>query len=185
MAQDPIISPNVRIRYREYFVAGHGTIIDDFCYFSTKVTIGQYCHISSGCSVAGGVNRKFSLGDFSSLSSGVKVWCTSDDFTRDIVVVLNEGIGPIKENLITGDVIFERLIAVGANTVVMPGNHIPEGAVIGALSFVPPQFEFSPWTVYAGIPIKAIGPRDRNSVLRQLAAFESEIAARKGHSFPG
>jgi hypothetical protein len=30
----------------------------------------------------------------------------------------------------------------------MPGNHIPEGTVIGALSFVPAGFSFEPWAVY-------------------------------------
>lgn len=180
MSRKPIVSKNIRIRHPKFFVVGEGSIIDDFCYFSTQVTIGRYCHIASGCSVAGGINRRFELGDFSSLSSGVKVWCASDDFTNDIVTIIPEGFSPIKENLIMGDVVFERLTAVGANTVVMPCNHIPEGTVIGALSFVPPEFEFSPWTVYAGIPIRRIRPRNRDAVLRQLAAFEKEAAIHCG-----
>jgi len=182
MLQEPIVSHHVRIRHPEYFVLGEGSVVDDFCYFSTKVTVGRYCHIASGCSIAGGVDRLFMLGDFSSLSSGVKVWCTSDDFTKDIVTIIPESIGRIKEHLISGDVIFEQLTAVGANSVVMPCNHILEGVVIGALSFVPPQFEFSRWTVYAGVPIKPIKPRDRDSVLRQTEAFERQIRVREEHN---
>lgn len=179
MSNKAIVSQNIRIRHPQFFVVGEGSIVDDFCYFSTQVIIGRYSHIASGCSVAGGVERKFILGDFSSLSSGVKVWCASDDYTNDIITIIPKGFGPIKENLITGDVIFERLTGVGSNTVVMPRNHIPEGTVIGALSFVPPVFEFSPWTVYAGIPIRRIGPRNRDAVLRQLEAFERELAIRR------
>lgn len=176
MPNRTIISENIRIRHPQYFVVGEGSIIDDFCYFSTRVTVGRYCHIASGCSVAGGGDRNFGLGDFSSLSSGVKVWCSSDSFSKDIVTIIPAGFKAIKENLITGDVILERLTAVGANSVIMPGNHILEGTVIGALSFVPAKFQFSAWTVYAGIPIRKIGPRDKDAVLRQLSAFERELS---------
>lgn len=174
-----IVSPNIRVRHPEFFVVGEGSIIDDFCYFSTRVTVGNYSHIASGCSVAGGEERLFVLGDFSSLSSGVKIWCTSDNFTKDLVTIIPPDFPPVKENLISGDVVLERLTAVGANSVVMPGNHIPEGTIIGALSLVPTEFDFSPWTVYAGIPIKPIKSRDRESVLRQWENFNKHLVVQK------
>ena len=176
MGHNFIVSQNIRLRHPELFKIGEGSIVDDFCYFSTQVIIGCYSHIASGCSIAGGRDRKFTLGDFSSLSSGVKVWCTSDDFTLDIVTIIPPMFEPVKEHLITGDVILERLTAVGSNSVIMPCNHIPEGTVIGALSFVPPKFDFSSWTVYAGVPIKPVKRRNRDSVLRQLAILENRIA---------
>jgi acetyltransferase-like isoleucine patch superfamily enzyme len=46
----------------------------------------------------------------------------------------------------------------------MPSNRIPEGTVIGALSFVPKAFEFRTWSVYAGIPIRFVRPRNQASV---------------------
>lgn len=177
MPRVPIVSQHIRIRHPESFEVGEGTIVDDFCYFSTRVSIGRYCHIASGCSVAGGVKWQFVLGDFSSLSSGVKVWCTSDDFTKGLVTLIPEGVESFKEGVISGDVTFGRFTAVGANTVVMPRNHIPEGTVIGALSFVPPGFEFSPWMVYAGIPVRPIKARDRDAVLRQEKAFQQQLAS--------
>src|SRR5262245_4539506 len=137
----PIVSPNVRIRVPEHFEIGAYSIVD-FSYFSTRVRIGVCSHIASGCSVAGGRDHLFALGDFCSLSSGVKIWCTSDDFANDLVTIVPEGVGPLKQHLITGDVIFENCTAAGSNTVVMPGNHVPEGTVIGALSFVPANFRF-------------------------------------------
>ena len=182
MPQDPIVSPNIRLRHPEHFEIGIGSIIDDFCYFSTRVSVGKYCHIASCCTIGGGIKRVFRLGDFSSLSSGVRVWCTSDDFVTDIVTIFPPELGQIKEHLIEGDVQLERLTAVGANSVIMPGNDIPEGTVIGALSYVPPEFDFSPWTVYAGVPIKPVKPRDRDSVMRQLEVFEEKIA---GHGQGG
>ena len=60
----------------------------------------------------------------------------------------------------------------------MPENHLPEGTVIGALSFVPPRFAFEPWSVYAGIPVRRVGDRDQRSVLSQAERLERELAAR-------
>ena len=164
----PIISKNCRIRHPEYFSAGPYSIVDDYCYFSTKVRIGRCSHIASGCSIAGGKKLSFTLGDYSSLSSGVKIWCTSDDFTNDIVTIIPKDVKNIKNNIISGDVKVGNLCALGANSVVMPGNDIPEGTVIGALSFVPPNFKFKPWSVYAGIPIRFLKRRNKASVMRQL-----------------
>lgn len=174
----PIISKNIRVRYLKHFIVGENSIVDDFCYFSTRVQIGGFSHIASGCSVAGGVARLFKLGNYCSLSSGVKIWCTSDDYVNDIIAIFPswlEEAGPIKEHLITGDVIMEDFTAVGANSVVMPLNHIPEGTTIGALSSVPPNFDFKPWSVYAGIPIRFIRPRNKESVMRQLSEIQERI----------
>lgn len=171
----PIISPNARIRHPEYFEIGEYSIVDDFSYFSTRVRIGMCSHIASGCSVAGGRNHQFILGDFCSLSSGVKIWCTSDDFVNDVVAILPEGVGSIKQHLIEGDVTFEDCTAVGANSVVMPGNHVPEGTVIGALSFVPARFAFEPWAVYAGIPIRRISARNRQAVSDQVLVLRKRL----------
>jgi len=175
---EPIISKNIRVRHPEYFSVGEGSIIDDFCYFSTKVVIGRYSHIASSCTVAGGIDRTFSLGDYSSVSSGARIWCTSDDFVNDLITVIPKGIKGIKENLITGDVVFGNFTGVGANSVVMPHNEIPEGTAIGALSFVPPGFQFKPWSVYVGFPIRFFKARNRDSVLRQVEKLERQLRAR-------
>ena len=175
MVVKPIISSNVRLRHPELFEIGEHSIVDDFCYFSTRVRIGRCSHIASGCSVAGGADRLFVLGDFCSLSSGVKIWCTSDDFARDLVTIVPAGVGPIKEHLITGDVTFGNYTAAGSNSVVMPDNHIPEGTVIVALSFVPARFSFDPWSVYAGIPLRRVGARDRDAVLAQAAQLRERL----------
>jgi len=171
----PIISQNCRIRRPEHFSVGNYSIIDDYCYFSTRVKIGICSHIASGCSIAGGIERLFSLGNYCSLSSGVKIWCTSDDFTNDIATIIPEDLGEIKNNLITGDVIMENFTAAGSNSVIMPDNTIPQGTVIGALSFVPPNFRFEPWAVYAGIPVKLIKYRNKDNVLKQFEELERRI----------
>jgi len=173
-----IVSANSRIRHIEDFAIGTDSIIDDYCYFSTRVRIGRSTHIASGCSVAGGRDWLFTAGDFCSLSSGVKIWCTSDDFTNDLVTIIPQGVEQVKTHLITGDVTLENYTAIGSNSVVMPRNTIPEGTVIGALSFVPPGFEFQPWGVYAGTPIRYIRPRNRENVMEQVLRLEAMLSLR-------
>jgi len=176
-----IVSKEVRIRHPEHFIVGPYSIIDDFCYFSTKVKIGKCSHIGSGCSVAGGGDFQFILGDYSSLSSGVKVWCTSDDFINDIVTIIPPRVqrinNKIKTHLMQGNVVLGNFTAVGANSVIMPANHIPEGTTIGALSFVPAGFKFRPWSVYAGCPVRFIAPRNKKNVTRQVKLLESYLLA--------
>ena len=169
----PIISENIRLRYKENFKVGENSVIDDFCYFSTKVSIGKNCHVANGCSIGGGKKYQFAMGDFSSISSGVKIWCQSNDFINDLVIlnINNEEFG---DNPIKGNVTLGKMTGVGSNSVIMPNNNIPEGTVIGALSFVPPNFKFKEWSIYAGIPIKFIGKRNKKSVLEQYRKLSQE-----------
>lgn len=171
-----IISPNCRIRHPEHFIVGDHSIVDDYCYFSARVTIGKCTHIANGCSIAGGRGYHCQIGDFSSLSSGVKVWCASDDFVNDVVALPPPGMENPKTHMIGGDVTFGNYTAVGSNSVIMPNNKIPEGTVIGALSYVPPNFAFEPWSVYAGIPIRKIGPRNKKSVLAQVEKLRGYLS---------
>ena len=176
----PIVSPHIRVRHPDSFQVGPGSIVDDFCYFSTRVSIGRCSHVAAGCTVAGGGDRLFVLGDFSSISSGVRIWCASDDFVNDVVTILPPGLDEIKSNFIVGDVILERCTAVGANSVVMPDNHLPEGVAIGALSLVPPGFHFEPWSVYAGVPVRFIKQRNRQAVLDQVSRLEEALLGGEG-----
>ena len=178
----PIVSPNIRIRYPDCFDVGEFSIVDDYCYFSARVKIGFCSHIGNNCSIGGGPERLFSLGDFSSLSAGVKVWCSSNDFTNDLITIVPSAVSDIGENPITGDVVFENYTGAGANSVIMPDNIIPEGTTIGALSYVPTHFSFEPWTVYAGTPIRRVAPRNRDRVLAQVALIQQRLNERSKKS---
>lgn len=167
MSRSAIISPNCRIRYPEHFVVGDHSIVDDYCYFSTKVRVGVRSHIAASCTVGGGPKHLFSLGDFSSLSSGVRIYCTSNDYVNGLVMIAPDGLNPSLAE-IAGDVTIGNYTGVGANAVIMPDNAIPEGVTIGALSFVPSGFKFEPWSVYAGAPIKKVKGRNKAAVMAEV-----------------
>lgn len=171
-----IISKNVRIRYPNSFRVGEYSIIDDFCYFSSAIKVGRCSHIASGCSIAGGPLEDFQLGDYCSLSSGVKIWCASDDFVNDLVTIIPPFVKKqIKENFITGGVEIHDYCAIGSNAVIMPRNSIPQGVSIGALSFVPVNFQFEAWSVYAGNPLRFIKQRNKGSVLKQALKLTESL----------
>lgn len=155
-----VISQNIRVRVPDHFDIGEGSIVDDWCYFSTRVRVGVGSHIANNVSIAGGPERQFAMGDYSSLSAGVRVWCASNDFVSDLIAI---GGGQIE-----GDVTLGDYTGVGSNSVLMPGVVIPEGCAVGALSFVPAFTELDPWTVYAGIPARPVAERDRTQVLAQV-----------------
>jgi galactoside O-acetyltransferase len=173
-----IVAPSVRIRYPDLFEIGEDSIIDDFCYFSTRVKIGRSSHFAPSVTVAGGPQRLFQIGDMGGVASGARIYCTSDDMVRDVAGPFPPGIDGIKEHLITGDVTIGDYCVVGANAVVMPKNAIPEGAIIAALAFVPPEAKIEPWGIYGGVPIKLLRWREREAVLRQAAELRRQLDAR-------
>lgn len=167
MRTEPIVSTNIRVRHPDSFHVGDYSIVDDFCYFSTQVHIGRFCHIATGCSVSGGKELLFRVGDFGGLSAGCRVYCTSDDFETNLLTILPPELADLKFHMITGDVLMDDYTCVGSNSVVMPDTHIPEGTAVGAMSFVPPGFDFEPWSLYAGIPVRRLKARRRDLVLEQ------------------
>lgn len=59
--------------------------------------------------------------------------------------------------LVVGEMIVEKDVFVGAKTIILPGLHIGEGAIIGAGSVLTKDVE--PWTVVGGNPAKFIKKR--------------------------
>ena len=165
-----IISENIRIRHPNHFLVGHNNIVDDYCYFSTKIRIGSYSHIANNVSIGGGLDYQFVLGDYCSISSGARIWCSSNNFINDIGTFACEH---YFDDKISGNVEISNLCIVGTNTVIMPDNYLPIGVAIGALSFVPAKFSFEPWSLYAGIPIKYIKKRDKNEILKKYKILKN------------
>ena len=93
----------------------------------------------------------------------MKVLLSSNDYVNELVT---HSIPEVKE--IQGNVSLGKYTGIGTNSVIMPNNDIPEGVSIGALSFVPSNYKFEPWTVYAGRPIRAIKKRNKANVLNTL-----------------
>lgn len=166
--KDFVLGEYVVLKKPDDLEVGDNVRIADFCRISSPCRIGSNCEIAPGTYIAGGGDKYcFKMGEYSSLASGVRVWLSSNDYVNELVA---HNVPHVKE--IEGNVILEKYTGVGTNSVIMPNNHIPEGVAIGALSFVPSNFKFEPWTVYAGRPIRKIKRRNRENILKTLAKID-------------
>lgn len=164
LGMNSIIGKTVRIRYPELCDIGNDCIIDDFTYLSTKLKLNSFCHIGASVTIGGGSQYLCSLGNFSGISSGCRLYCGNVDWESEITSII-----PKKFRLSSksGDIIMEDFTGVGVNSGILPNVKFSEGSTVGALSLVPQGTVLEPWTMYAGIPVKPIKRRNEKSVRRQ------------------
>jgi len=144
---------------------GSNVRIDPFCVISAgeKMSIGSHVHIAAHVLLSGGGG--IALHDFSGISHGAKLLSASDDFSAGVLTgpTVPDDLRKVRTELI----VIGRHAVVGANSVVLPGAHVEEGAMVGALSLARGTLEA--WKVHAGVPARIVGNRDREGVLRAEA----------------
>ncbi|MGE5677214.1 MAG: acyltransferase [Pseudomonadota bacterium] len=142
--------------------------IDDFCILSGRIDIGCFVHIAAYCGLYG--NSGIVMKDFSGLSSRVSIYSVSDDYSGNYLT--NPTVPDKYKDMISGEVILEKHVIIGAASVILPKVRIGEGTAVGSLSLVLKDLE--PWKIYAGIPCRQI--KDRSKGLLDLEkALNSEL----------
>ena len=154
---------------RENIEFGTNIIIDDFVliYAKKKIKIGNHVHIASFTSITGG--ESFTMEDFSGLSSGVRIFTGSEDFQE--WGFGNPTIDEKYRNTKRAPVHIGKFCVIGANSVILPGVTVGEGATVGACSVVTKNLE--PWGIYVGN--RKIGERNRESILKNCEKFLLDI----------
>lgn len=165
------IYPLAKIVNPEVVSIGDNVIIDDFVFLAggKGVEIGNYVHIASFSSITGG--GKFIMEDFSGLSSGCRIYTGTEDFSGSSLT--NPTIPPKFRNVIRSFVTIRKHVILGANTVVLPGVVIGEGAAIGAASLV--VKDVKPWTICVGSPVRVLRSRPKEKILEMEEALRSEL----------
>ena len=135
---------------------GDHIAIDPFFYMTTGGIFRHWIHINSHVSVIGGEDARLFIGNHVAISTGCRLICRSDDFTKK-----GYAIPFMEEKFQTPK--YGRYIAIkngailGANVVVLPDVTIGEGAAIGANSMV--NCDVPDNEIWAGTPAKKIGMR--------------------------
>jgi galactoside O-acetyltransferase len=144
---------------------GKKVIIDDFVliYAKKKIRIGNYVHISCFGSITGG--EEVIIDDFSAISQGCRILTGTDDF-KDWGFG-NSTIAEQYRNVSRAPIHIGRFCIVGANSVILPGVSIEEGAMVGACSVV--SKDLKPWGIY--INNKRVGERNKEGVLQNYENF--------------
>ncbi len=147
---------------------GANIIIDDFVFIhaNNKIKIGNNVHIACFASITGGAEVE--IGDFSAISQGCRILTGTDDF-KDWGFG-NSTIPEEYRNTKRAPVKIGRFCIIGANSVVLPGVAIGEGATVGACSVVTRDLE--PWGVYIGN--RRIEERNREAVLKNYERYLSD-----------
>lgn len=158
------IGTNVRIEKTAKLIniknlhIGNNVIIDQFVTIVSGrngVRIGSNIHIATGCLIAGGGGVE--VGDFANLSSDVKIYSISDDYTGKAMT--NPTVPERFKNTLYAKVIIGRHVIVGTASVVLPGVNLAEGTAIGAMSLATSSTEA--WSIYAGQPCRKLRERER------------------------
>jgi len=180
VGKDVIIWPLAKIVSPKIISIGDSVIIDDFVFImgGGKTSIGSFVHIGSFTSITGG--GEFIIEDFSGLSSGIRVYTGNEDYSGGSLT--NPAV-PFPYRLPTRSCVhIKNHVIIGANTVVLPGVTINEGAAVGANSLIKENCE--PWTIYAGSPAKPRRPRSRERILKLEADLRRKLYDDNGCYIP-
>lgn len=144
---------------------GKNIIIDDFAFIYAKerIKLGSYVHIGIYASITGG--DELTVGDFSAISQGVRILTATDDF-KDWGFG-NSTIDNQFRNIKSLPISIGNFCIIGANSVILPGVKIAEGAMVGANSVITKDLE--PWGIYVGN--KKVGMRNKEEVLKNYEKF--------------
>jgi len=169
--QDVTIWPQAKIVAPERISIGDSVIIDDFVFLvgGADTRIGSFVHIASFSSITGG--GEFVMADFSALSSGVRVFTGNEDYTGGCMT--NPTVPAPYRVAIRSFVTIHKHAIIGANTVVLPGVTIGEGAAIGANSLITRDCE--PWMVYVGTPARPVKQRPHQRIKELEARLKREL----------
>ena len=144
------IGDNTRIDgYTSIIAAGNGF-----------AKIGSHVHIAGYCGVYAGSG--FTMGDFSGISAGVRIYTGTDDYSGQAMT--NPTVPAKFTNVKKGEVILQRHVIIGTGSVVLPLVLASEGAAVGALSVV--KGDLDAWSMYAGVPARKF--KDRSKALLEL-----------------
>lgn len=180
LGEDVKIWPEAKIVMPELISIGNSVIIDDFVFLmgGTHTQIGDFVHIGSHTSIAGG--GEFIMDDFSGLSGGVRVYNGNEDYMGGC---LTNPTVPFPYRVAKRSFVrVGKHAIVGANSVILPGVEIGEGAVVGACSLVTKSCE--PWTTYFGSPAKPLKKRKSSVILELEKKLREELYDAAGRYIP-
>jgi acetyltransferase-like isoleucine patch superfamily enzyme len=180
VGQDVVVWPQAKIVSPETIALGDSVIIDDFVLLmgGSKTTIGSFVHLASFVSILGG--GEFVMEDFAGISSGGRVYTGNDDYLGSY---LTGPTVPFPYRVPSREFVhIKKHAIIGANTVILPGLVVGEGAAIGAGSVVTRDCE--PWTIYVGSPARVLRPRPKERMLALEAQLRRELYDERGQYIP-
>lgn len=140
--------------------------IDDFCILSGEITLGSCIHISAYTALYG--RYGIEVGNFATISGRVMIYSQNDDYSGAFMT--NPMVPEEFTHITGGKVTIEKHVIIAAGSVLLPGITLGEGSCLGAMSLLKQDTQV--WSVYAGIPAKMKGPRERRILELERQFYE-------------
>jgi len=158
------IGHNVLFANPSQVFLGDRVRIDPFTFITTGLVTGNNIQICAYAMLGGGQQHTITLGEFSFVGYGSKLFCASEDYSG--------WDGPVNEfwgsnKIYRGDITFKDFAGVASEVMVFPGVTLPQGCLIGAKSLVhtKPAQSLEPWTVWWGDPLSRMRVRYKEEAL--------------------
>ncbi len=137
--------------------------IDPFTFVTTRLVTGNNVQITAYSMLGGGQDHTITLGDWTFVGYGSKLFCASEDYSGEH--------GPVNEfwgsnKIYRGDIKFSDYSGVASDVVVFPKVTLPTGCLIGAKSLVHTDFMIHSWSVWWGNPLVRYKTRSEVTVRR-------------------
>lgn len=158
------IGHNVVIPHPENVHLGDNVRIDPFTLITASLHTGNNIHITSHVVIGGG-GQKVTMGNWTFLGYGSKLFTASEDYSGDHGAV-NEFWGSNK--VFRGDIVINDYAGIASDVMLFPGVELPIGCTIGAQSFVHTKKskDLIPWSVWLGNPLRFHKERNQEAILR-------------------
>jgi galactoside O-acetyltransferase len=150
------VSRKASIYGAEKMSLGNHVRIDDFCYLSGNISIGNYVHIVTASLLYGGTGG-ITFGDFSTTSPRVTIIADSDDYSGEHMT--NPLVPSQYTHHVPQYVHIGKHVIIGSGSTILPDVTLADGTAIGAMSLVSKSTE--PFMIYVGCPCKPVKPRSR------------------------
>lgn len=157
LGRNVLIHATVVIVNPENIELGSNVRIDPFCVLSAgggKISLGSNVHVAIGCRLLG--SGGIQVGDFCGLSTSVTIFTATDDYSSGHLT--NPTVPQSLRKVTQGQVVLQKHVIVGPNSIIMPRTEIGFGASIGAQTIV--RRSVPRGFVVAGHPARKIGTRD-------------------------
>jgi acetyltransferase-like isoleucine patch superfamily enzyme len=162
IGEDVILSENIKIKQDENCIIGDHVAIDYGFYCTTKLTIGNYVHISPYVTCIGGEDGQLIVKGFNNIMAGARIVCGSDRFDDSGLfgaMIPKE----LKGTQIIEPVIMEEFSNIGTNAIVLAGSILRRGVLLTAGSLLIGDTE--EWGVYKGNPAKLVKKIDGSKII--------------------
>lgn len=130
-----VLDSDITIKHPQFCKIGNNIGIDKGFYCTTKLTLGDYIHISPYVTCIGGKDSSFCANGFNNIMAGARIICASDRF--DDSGLFGAMIPKkYKGTQINEPVIMEVLSNLGTNSIILPGSRLRKGVLLAAGSLL-------------------------------------------------